>query len=92
MTSTLAPKRAQTEPSSRPIAPAPITTSEPGTCSKLSASVLVTITLPSAGANGRAIGTLPVAMMMCLASSDSLAPSAFFTLTKPGFSITPWPK
>ncbi len=61
------PSRLQTEPSSSPIAPAPMTSNFFGTSEKQSASVLLTIVSPSNFMLGSSTGTLPVAMMMCFA-------------------------
>src|SRR6266853_2034052 len=54
------PSRFQTEPSSRPIAPAPITTSFFGASVNSNASVLLTIVLPSNFANGNSTGARPI--------------------------------
>ena len=62
--STCDPSRFHTEPSSKPMAPAPTIKSRGGTCEKLSASVDETIDLPSNGSPGNSIGALPVAMRM----------------------------
>ena len=62
------PSRFQTEPSSSPTAPAPITRNFFGGSVKVSASVLLTIVLPSNFANGSSTAALPVAMIMFLVS------------------------
>ena len=85
------PSRLQTEPISRPIAPAPMTSSFFGTSEKESASVLLTMTLPSNFIVGSSTGTLPVAMMMCFASISCASPSAGLIETFPGAVIVPIP-
>ena len=85
------PSRFQTEPSSRPIAPAPITSSFFGGSVKQSASVLLTIVLPSNFANGRSTGALPVAITMFFVSSSCVLPSDDLTETRPGAAIVPNP-
>ena len=85
------PSRLQTEPSSRPIAPAPITRSFFGASVKQSASVLLTIVLPSNFANGSSTGTLPVATMMFLVSTSCVFPSEDLIETFPGAEIEPSP-
>src|SRR5258708_26943084 len=79
---TLEPSRAQTDPSSRPIAPAPMTRNSGGGSVKVSASVLLTIVWPSNFANGNSIGALPVAMMMFLVSISCPAPAGSDDLTE----------
>ena len=85
------PSRFQTEPSSRPIAPAPITSSSFGGSVKQSASVLLTIALPSNFANGSSIGELPMAMTMFFVSSSCVWPFDNLTETFPGAVIVPSP-
>ena len=58
---------------------------------KVSASVLLTIVLPSNFANGNSIGALPVAMMMFLVSISCVFPSEDLTETFPGAVIVPKP-
>src|SRR5260370_32588911 len=72
------PSRAQTEPSSSPIAPAPTTRNLGGGSVKVSASVLLTIVLPSNLANGNSIGALPVALMIFFVSVSLLFPADVF--------------
>ena len=85
------PSRFQTEPSSSPIAPAPMTRNFFGASSKQSASVLLTMVLPSNLADGSSIGTLPVAMTMFLVSISCVSPLEDFTETFPGAVIVPIP-
>ena len=82
-TVTLLPSRAQTEPSSRPMAPAPITTRCPGTSLHASASVLPPTRSPSSSTFGRVPTRLPVAMMILLAAIVS-SPALEVTATVPG--------
>ena len=66
-TTTSAPRRRHTEPSSRPITPAPITPRRLGTAVKSSAPVESTIRSPSVLATGISIGTEPAARITFLA-------------------------
>src|SRR6266567_4242639 len=68
------PSRAQTEPSSSPIAPAPMTRNLFGASVKVSASVLLTIVLPSNFAKGSSIGALPVAITIFFVSISCVWP------------------
>ncbi len=92
-TSTFAPSRFQTDPSSSPMAPPPMTTIRSGTRSNASASVEVTVTLPSIGMFGSEIGSEPVARRTFLVTSSSAAPppSALVTTTLPGAVTCPVP-
>ena len=85
------PSRFQTEPSSSPTAPAPITTSFFGASVKVSASVLLTIVLPSNFANGSSTGALPVAMTIFLVSISCVSPLEDLIETFPGAMIVPVP-
>ena len=85
------PSRFQTEPSSRPIAPAPITTSFFGGSVNSSASVLLTIVLPSNFANGNSTGALPVAMTIFFVSISCVWPLEDLIETFPGAVIVPSP-
>ena len=85
------PSRFQTEPSSNPIAPAPITMSCFGVSAKVSASVLLTIVLPSNFANGSSTGALPVAMTIFFVSISCVSPWDDLTETFPGAVIVPRP-
>ena len=73
-TVTWAPRRAQTLPSSRPIAPPPITAIRSGTPSRDRASVEVTNPSSPTGKTGRLTGTLPVASTIASASRLRSAP------------------
>src|SRR5690348_2746557 len=84
--------RFHTEPSSRPITPAPITPRRFGTSVRSSAPALSMMRLPSNFANGSSIGTEPVAMITLAASSVCLAPSSPVTSTLLPFSSLPVPK
>ena len=85
------PSRFQTEPSSRPIAPAPMTRNFFGASVKVSASVLLTMVLPSNFANGSSIGALPVAITMFFVSISCVWPFDDLTETFPGAVIIPRP-
>ena len=85
------PSRFQTEPSSRPIAPAPITISFFGGSVNSSASVLLTIVLPSNFANGSSTGALPVAMTIFFVSTSCVSPLDDLIETFPGALIVPRP-
>ena len=63
ITVTLAPSLRQTEPSSRPITPPPITTRCFGTSGIVSAPMFDSTRFSSNLRNGSSIGTEPVAMM-----------------------------
>ena len=83
------PSRFQTEPSSSPITPAPITTSRFGTSAISSAPVEVTTLFSSTSTPGREAGSDPVAMTMFLAfRTPASGPS---TVTSPGAVILPQP-
>ena len=69
------PRRFQTEPSSRPITPAPITPRRLGTVAISRAPVESTIKSPSTGATGIAIGSEPEARITLLASRTETLPS-----------------
>ncbi|MNI63989.1 hypothetical protein D3C73_1194050 [compost metagenome] len=79
-TETFEPKRAYTEPNSRPITPPPMTIRCFGISFKLRASVEVIILFLSTGKNGNEVGFDPVAMMTFLAVICSVEPSAFVIL------------
>ena len=72
---TLAPRRAQTLPNSRPITPAPTTPSRSGTASNSSAPHESTIRSPSKGAIGISIGVEPLARTILFADMTSTSPS-----------------
>ena len=90
-TVTCAPSRRHTEPSSRPITPAPTTISRCGTWASDSAPVELTtrsssISTPLSGATSE-----PVAMTIALASTMCSAPSSPATRTLPGPAMLPVP-
>ena len=85
------PRRFQTEPSSRPIAPAPMTRNFAGASVKRSASVLLTIVLPSNFANGNSIAALPVAITMFLVSISCVSPFDDLIEILPGAVMVPNP-
>jgi hypothetical protein len=85
-TVTSAPRRRQTEPSSSPMMPAPITTSDLGTSGSDSAPVESTIRRWSTVTPGSPAGSEPVATTMALVSS--VWPP---TSTLPGPAILPAP-
>ena len=68
ITVTSVPKRAYTDPSSRPITPPPITTIDFGSLARERASVEVIIRFLSISINGSVLGFEPVAMMTCFAA------------------------
>jgi hypothetical protein len=80
-TETFAPRRAYTEPNSRPITPPPITTMCLGTSVMFNASVEVIILFLSIGRNGKLVGLEPVAMITFLAVICSVLPSFLVILT-----------
>ena len=86
-TVTLAPSRAQTDPSSSPMTPAPTTTSFPGTFSSSSAPVEETITFSSNSRStpGMPATSEPVAMTTFFASISFVSPLSSVTAT------LPWP-
>jgi hypothetical protein len=73
-TVTLEPSRCQTDPSSSPITPAPMTTKCPGTEGYDSASVLVPMRSPSSSTPGNLATLLPVAMSAFLVVSSTDLP------------------
>ena len=81
---TSAPSRRHTEPSSRPITPAPITSRRLGTLGRASAPVEETIVSSSMSMPGSRATSEPVAMTMLLVSSCCLPPPASATSTLPG--------
>ena len=88
-TVTLAPRRRQTEPSSRPMTPPPITIRWSGTFGILRAPTFESTRSSSNLRNGSSTGTEPVAMMTCLAwYSTAAEPSPGATdTTLPAFSV-----
>ncbi|MNI45517.1 hypothetical protein D3C73_999440 [compost metagenome] len=78
-TETFVPKRAYTEPNSKPITPPPITTIVFGTSLMFKASVEVMMRFLSIGKNGKAVGLEPVAIITFLADKVSVVPSALVT-------------
>ena len=90
-TVTSAPRRAHTEPSSRPITPAPITPRRFGTAWNSRAPVESTMTFWSTGAGGMSIGREPEARITFSASMTSVVPSALVTSTFLPASSLPWP-
>ena len=88
MTVTSAPSRAQTEPSSRPIAPAPMTSIVFGTFSSAMPWSLLMTRLPSNLRNGSSTGTLPVASrMFCVLSVFFAPPSPVTSTVLPSTSL-----
>mmetsp|Transcript_47714 Transcript_47714/g.91169 ORF Transcript_47714/g.91169 Transcript_47714/m.91169 type:complete len:265 (+) Transcript_47714:758-1552(+) len=90
-TVTLAPSRSHTEPSSRPMTPAPITTILPGTFLSDSAPVEDTMLSSSMVTPGKGVTSEPVASMTCFALSVFLPPSASSTSTVSAESMRPAP-
>ena len=93
-TVTLAPSRAQTEPSSSPMTPPPTTTMVAGTLANSSAPVDETITFSSNSTStpGMPATSEPVAMTMFLASISSTLPSSAVTATLPAATTLPVPR
>ena len=89
-TVTSAPRRRQTEPSSSPMTPAPMTIIDFGTAERASAPVESTIRAWSTSTPGRRDGSDPVAMTMLRASS-TVSPPAPVTVTLPGPVMRPKP-
>ena len=89
--STSAPSRRQTEPSSSPMMPAPMTISFLGTCGMASAPVESTTRFWSTSTPGTREGSEPVAITMFLVSSVRSDPSSALTVTLPGPSMRPSP-
>ncbi len=90
-TVTLAPSRRQTEPSSRPMTPAPTTSRSFGTDGSDSAPVEDTMRFSSMSMPLRRATSEPVAMTIDLASSVCVLPSASFTSTLPAAAMRPAP-
>ena len=91
-TVTCAPSRRQTEPSSRPMIPAPTTIRCFGTAGSDRAPVEST-TLPASKATpGRGVGSEPVAITMFFAARVLTEPSAAVTSTMPAPAIRPRPR
>ncbi len=90
-TVTSAPRRAQTEPISRPITPAPIRMRRLGTDFSDKAPVLVTMRSSSTSIPGREVGSEPVAITMFLVSSVRVDPSSSVASTLPLPRILPRP-
>ncbi len=93
-TVTLAPSRAQTEPSSRPITPPPTTIIVAGTLASSRAPVEVTIAFSSNSTltPGMPATSEPVAMTMLAVGTSSILPSASVTATTPGAMMRPVPR
>ena len=89
MTSTSAPSRRHTLPSSRPMTPAPMSTIFFGILVSDSAPVEDTTTFSSNLRKGSSMGSLPAAMMMFLVSMIFLLPSVMSTCTVLGPAILP---
>mmetsp|Transcript_41171 Transcript_41171/g.116549 ORF Transcript_41171/g.116549 Transcript_41171/m.116549 type:complete len:200 (-) Transcript_41171:454-1053(-) len=90
-TVTLLPSLPQTELSSKPMTPPPITTSFSGTLSRASAPVLDTMRFSSSSTPGRLVTSEPVASMMFLASITCSVPALSATLTVLGPTSVPCP-
>mmetsp|Transcript_17589 Transcript_17589/g.33165 ORF Transcript_17589/g.33165 Transcript_17589/m.33165 type:complete len:214 (+) Transcript_17589:630-1271(+) len=92
-TVTFEPRRAQTDPISRPITPPPMTTRLSGTLEICRAPVESTILPPSLSttAVGRGVTSEPTARMMFLASMVSEPPALRSTLTELGPESLPNP-
>ena len=91
-TVTFAPSLLHTDPSSRPMTPAPTTTRCFGTFSKLNAPVDVTICFSSMSMPLSRAASEPVAMTMDLACSVSFAPASPLTSTSPALTMRAVPR
>ncbi len=91
ITVTLAPSRDQTEPSSSPMTPAPITTICFGTLASSRAPVELTMRSSSTSTPGRGVDSEPVAIRMFLAARVSSPPALSATLTSPALGMLPLP-
>ncbi|MNI67103.1 hypothetical protein D3C73_1227140 [compost metagenome] len=91
MTVTWLPRRRHTEPSSRPMTPAPITIRCLGTSGRAKAPVESMMRWLSIVTPGRGVGSEPVAMTMSLACSAVSLPSSALTTTLPTPSRRPQP-
>ena len=89
-TVTFVPSRAQTEPSSSPIAPPPITIIDSGAWPSAIAWSLLSTVSPSNSRNGRPLTELPVAIRMRLVFSVRAA-SPPVTSTSPALTMRPEP-
>ena len=90
-TTTSAPSRAHTLPSSSPITPAPITPSRDGTSEKAKAPVESTMRSPSTGAGGMSMGTEPGASTTCRACNVRPSPAWGEKATRFSVSSCPCP-
>ncbi len=90
-TVTSAPRRRHTEPSSRPMTPAPTTISFFGGAVRLRAPVEDTTIFSSISTPGKRATSEPLAMTITLASSAVSLPSAPLTITLPGAAMRPSP-
>ncbi len=90
-TVTCAPSRRHTDPSSRPITPAPTTSRCLGTSGSTNAPVEDTIRFSSISMPFKRATSEPVATTMDFASSDCVLPSAPLTSTLPAAAIRPLP-
>ncbi len=91
-TVTSAPRRRQTEPSSSPITPAPMTISFLGTSLSSRAPVEETMRSSSISTPGSGVTSEPVAMTMFLAESSVSLPSSPVTITLPLPAMRPLPR
>ena len=91
-TTTSAPSRRHTEPSSSPITPAPTTSRRCGTLSSASAPVDDTMRFSSISMPFRRATSEPVAMTIDFVPSVCVAPSSAFTSTLPAATMraVPW--
>ena len=80
-TVTFEPNLDQTEPSSKPITPPPITTMVSGTFSNSNAPVLVTTVFSSTSTPFNLAGSDPVAKIIFFVEIVSFVPSSFVTST-----------
>ena len=91
-TVTFAPSRRQTEPSSSPMTPAPMTSRCSGTSGNDSAPVDDTMRFSSISMPFSRATSEPVAITIDLVSSTCVLPSLPFTSTLPGATMRPVPK
>ncbi len=92
MTVTCVPSRRQTEPSSMPTTPAPMTTKDFGISGNDNAPSESTMRSWSTGTPGRGVGSDPVAITMLRALTSIISPALSVTVRRPGAVMRahPW--
>ena len=92
ITFTSDPNLAQTDPSSKPIIPAPIKVKRFGTSLREIAPMFVTTRFSSTSIPGSGVASEPVATTIFFVDKVFFVPSKFSTSTSPDFLIVPRPK